>query len=132
MANAITGRGWAFPLTINLRGGVGLTGEQNEIEQAIHIILNTPLGERIMRATFGSRLHELVFEPINVQTLARARRYVEEALGMWEPRITLRNVEVLPSYASGDGCLLIHIDYEVKLTQDRRSLVYPFYLIPGP
>jgi hypothetical protein len=28
------------------------------------------------------------------------------------------------------NCLLIDIAYEVKATHDRRSLVYPFYLIP--
>jgi len=26
--------------------------------------------------------------------------------------------------------LIIEIEYEVKATHDRRSLVYPFYLIP--
>lgn len=128
----IIGRGWAFPLGVNTRGVISLTNEQSEIEQAIIIILSTPIGARVMRPTFGSRLHELVFAPNNSQTMAQARRYVEEALGMWEPRIQVKNVDVLPdSQERGGACLLIQIHYEVKATHDPRSLVHPFYLIPG-
>jgi phage baseplate assembly protein W len=53
---------------------------------------------------------------------------VEEALGMWEPRITILNVDARPD-PNEDHCLLIKITYEVKATHDRRSLVHPFYLI---
>jgi phage baseplate assembly protein W len=128
----IVGRGWAFPLGVNPRGEIALTNEQSEIEQAIMIILSTPIGSRVMRPTFGSRLHELIFAPNNSQTIAQARRYVEEALGMWEPRIELKAVDVLPDPQDRDrACLLIQIRYKVKATHDPRSLVHPFYLIPG-
>jgi phage baseplate assembly protein W len=127
----IVGRGWAFPPGLNARGIVALTNEQSEIEQAIMIILSTPVGTRVMRPRFGSRLHELVFAPMNIQTMAQARRYVEEALGMWEPRVQVTDVEVFPDSKNKDGvCLLIEIHYEVKATHDPRSLVHPFYLIP--
>jgi uncharacterized protein len=127
----IVGRGWAFPPRVNSRGVIGLTSEQSELEQAILIILSTPIGTRVMRPTFGSRLHELVFSPNTTQTLADVRRAVEEALAMWEPRIRLKNVDVKvdPQHEEG-ACLLIRIDYEVKATNDPRSLVHPFYLIP--
>lgn len=83
-----------------------------------------------MRPHFGCQLHELVFAPINIQTLAQARRYVEQALGMWEPRIRVNQVIVRPD-PDETNRLLVEIEYEVKTTRDRRSLVYPFYLIPG-
>jgi len=82
-----------------------------------------------MRPTFGCRLHELVFAPNNSHTAAQARRFVEEALGMWEPRVNIMQVEVNPDLKENNR-LLIEIQYEVKATNDRRSLVYPFYLIP--
>jgi phage baseplate assembly protein W len=127
----IVGRGWAFPLGVNSRGVIALTNEQSEIEQAIVIILSTPIGARVMRPRFGSQLHELVFAPNTMQTMAQARRYVEEALGMWEPRIKLTDVSVLPDPQDEDGArLLIQIQYEIKATHDPRSLVHPFYLIP--
>ncbi|HHE72823.1 MAG TPA: phage baseplate protein, partial [Chloroflexi bacterium] len=86
-------------------------------------------GERVMRPTFGCRLQDLVFAPNNSQTAAQARRYVEEALGMWEPRINLVKVDVQQD-PDAANCLVIRIQYEIKTTHDRRSLVYPFYLIP--
>lgn len=131
MQNPIIGRGWSFPPQINQQGGVTLTSEENEIQQAIRIILTTTPGERVMRPTFGSRLHELVFAPINQETLFLAQHYVEEALKMWEPRIELTLVEVAWDRQTDDGLLLITLDYVIKSTHDRRTLVYPFYLIPA-
>jgi hypothetical protein len=128
--NEIVGRGWFFPPRVDPQGGLALTSERNELAQAIAIILNTSLGQRVMRPTFGCRLHELVFAPNNSHTAAQARRYVEEALGMWEPRITVMSVEVGPD-PDDNSRLLIMIEYEVKATYDRRSLVHPFYLIPS-
>lgn len=130
MSNDIIGRGWAFPPQINAQGGMSLTGDSNEIEQAIHIILSTAPGQRVMRPTFGCRLQDLVFAPNSVQTATQARRYVEEALGMWEPRIAVRQVTVRPDPQVGNS-LLIEIVYQVKATRDQRTLTYPFYLIPG-
>ncbi len=133
MANSgereIVGSGWAFPPGVDIQGGIALTLERNELVQAIYIILSTSPGQRVMRPTFGCRLHELVFLPNNSYTAAQARRYVEEALGMWEPRVNVVEVDVKPD-PNQDACLLITIQYEVKATHDRRSLVYPFYLIP--
>lgn len=127
----IVGRGWSFPVRIGPHGGITLSSEQGEIEEAIRIILSTAKGERAMRLTFGSRLHELIFEPNNSQTAARARRFVEEALGMWEPRIRLVDVKVENVSSEYDSHLLFEIIYEIKSIHDVRSLVFPFYLIPG-
>lgn len=130
MANDIVGRGWVFPPQINAQGGLALTNEVNELEQAILIILSTAPGQRVMRPNFGCRLQDLVFAPNTLQTATQARRYVEEALGMWEPRIQVREVTVRP-YREAENCLHIEVQYEIKTTRDRRALVYPFYLIPG-
>ena len=129
MPTEIVGRGWAFPPRIGAQGGIALTQERSELEQAIHIILTTSPGERVMRPTFGCRLQDIVFDPNNSHTAARARRYVEEALGMWEPRINVMRVDVHPDTDEAN-CLIIEIHYEIKATHDQRSLVYPFYLIP--
>lgn len=128
-SSRIVGSGWVFPPRVGPQGGLLLTTERNEIEQSIHIILMTAPGQRVMRPAFGCRIHELVFAPNNAETVAEACRFVEEALGMWEPRIevvdvTARNDE------NRNGRLFIDIRYRVKATKDERSLVYPFYLIP--
>jgi len=129
MAQEIVGRGWVFPPRIDPQGGIALTSERSELDQSIQVILTTSPGQRVMRTSFGCRLQELVFAPNNSHTAAQARRFVEEALGMWEPRITVLRVDVRPD-PEEDNHLLIEIEYEVKANHDRRSLVYPFYLIP--
>ena len=125
-----SGSGWSFPPQLNGRGGIALISGEEKIAQSIQIILSTPLGQRVMRPTFGSRLHELIFAPANPETFGRAEMYVQDALNFWEPRIELINVNAL-SDDTRPGCLLIHIHYRIKSTHDERSLVYPFYQIPG-
>lgn len=125
----IIGAGWAFPPKIGPQGGVSLASSYNEIEQAIKIVLLTPPGQRVMRPEFGCRIHELVFAPMNRETFAQAVRFVEDALDMWEPRITVKEVTAAPD-PNEHGRLYIHIEYILRATSDRRSLVFPFYLIP--
>ena len=86
------GTGWSFPPRPNGRGGIAVVSAVEDIEQAIAVILGTPLGQRVMRPTFGSRLHELVFAPVNTSTFGLAELYVEEALSFWEPRIEIIEV----------------------------------------
>lgn len=128
-STSIIGRGWRFPPQINAQGGLALSSDRSELDEAIRIILMTAPGQRVMRPTFGCRLHDLMFAPNNSHTAVLAARYVEEALGMWEPRIIVRNVEARPD-SDNSSRLLIDVSYEVKATHDRRSLVHPFYLIP--
>lgn len=125
----IIGVGWRFPPSVDGRGQIALSGGVDEIEEAIEIILNTARGQRVMRPLFGCRIHELIFAPMNAGTLAAAVRYVEEAIGYWEPRVTLTDVIAEPD-PKNPACLLITIFYRIKATHDERALVYPFYTIP--
>jgi phage baseplate assembly protein W len=124
------GSGLAFPVGIDARGRIALARGGNDIEQAIRIILLTPKGQRVMRPTFGCQIHDLVFAPNDATTAGLAEYYVREALSMWEPRILLRTILVAPDPELSER-LIITIDYEIKSTHDRRSLVFPFYRIPG-
>ncbi len=124
------GKGWAFPPKPDGRGGIGLVAGVDDITRAVEIILGTPIGQRVMRPTFGSRLHELVFADVNAETLGLAELYVKEALAFWEPRIEVVDVHAEPDPVD-HSILRIAIGYRVKATHDQRSLVYPFYRIPG-
>ena len=129
MSNPIIGRGWYFPPTPDDRGTIALTSDEDEIEQSIYIILATAPGQRVMRPDFGCRIHELVFAPNNITTAGMAARYVDEALGRWEPRIELQRVDANPD-PDDPARLVIVIEYRVSDRHSNRSLVYPFYLIP--
>lgn len=130
MNNKLVGRGWAFPPQLDDRDRMALSQDDADIRQAIYIILMTAPGERVMHPDFGCRIHELIFAPANDETAATAERYVNEALGRWEPRVRLERVTATPSNAQ-NGQLDIEIEYEIKSRHDRRSLVVPFYLIPA-
>ena len=132
---AIVGKGIAFPLKVSLQSTIYLSADIINIEESIRIILNTKIGERVYRPDFGSRLDELVFAPMNTETLLLTRLAVQEALEKWEPRIILEGVyvEVAPSAVTLDpdpelGKLNIIIQYRCKGYHDIRSMVYPFYL----
>ena len=83
-----------------------------------------------MRPNFGCDIHKLVFAPNNDNTWRTAAHYVEEALGWWEPRIEVTEVDPQPD-PEDTSRLLINIRYLIKATNDARNLVYPFYLLAG-
>ena len=126
----LIGRGWAFPLGVDARGGIALAEGDEEIRQAILLIVRTRRGARVMRPEFGCRIWEL---PVRAERFvdlddgrpsrARGARLVGAAhRGRGRPgaagsRATRRPCEV-------------EVDYTIRATHDRRSLVFPFYLIP--
>ena len=129
MTSEFLGVGWKFPVSLDNRGQIALARYEESIRQAIWIILSTAPGERAMRPDFGCRIHELVFAPNNITTAGMAARYVDEALGRWEPRIELQRVDANPD-PDDPARLVIVIEYRVSDRHSNRSLVYPFYLIP--
>ena len=123
----ILGAGWHFPMRISSRGGLLMSQYETDIEQSIELILKTAKGERRMRPEFGCSINDYVFDPNNATTSGLISRAVEEALGWWEPRIEVLDVDVSPDLKN-ESLLFVNIKYRVKATNDERSLVYPFYL----
>jgi phage baseplate assembly protein W len=126
---AFLGKGWAFPVGLDANGEMAAAAYEEDIRQAIWIILGTAPGERVMRPDFGAGLNALVFEPISTTTMTLARHRVEQALITWEPRID--NISVQVSADAPQGRLLIDIRYRVRTTNTFYNLVYPFYLLEG-
>lgn len=67
-------------------------GGLDHLRQSIADILSTPLGSRVMRRDYGSRLFELVDRPLNDTTRADMHAATAEALIRWEPRIAVTRV----------------------------------------
>jgi hypothetical protein len=122
------GTGWSFPMRINSRGGLSLSRHDQDIEEAIRIILSTAPGERHMRPEFGCGIHDLVFAPNNATTASLAIYHITQALEQWEPRIDVLDVRVDSDQIEGN-LLLVSIRYRLRASNDLRNLVYPFYLI---
>ncbi len=127
---AFLGVGWAFPPRLENDGQIATAVYEEDIRQAIRIILGTNPGERVMRPEFGAGLNTFLFEPVNSTTRARIKMRVQEALVAWEPRIEVEEVRV--TVASEErNTLFIELGYRVMATNSRFNLVYPFYLQEG-
>jgi phage baseplate assembly protein W len=130
MSDNLVGAGIAFPLRVDSRGGLALSRSNDDVDEAIRLIVGTAQGERPMRPEFGCGIHDYVFESIDSYTLGRIDYEIRLALDRWEPRIDLVDIDFDTSEA-GLGKLVIDITYSLRATSHVRNLVYPFYLIPA-
>lgn len=64
----------------------------DHLRQSIRDILTTPIGSRVMRRDYGSRLYRLVDAPLNRATILDLYAATAEALATWEPRIEVQEV----------------------------------------
>ncbi len=129
-AKAFLGVGWSFPPCTAGDGSTLIASYEQDVAQAIWIILSTDWGERVMRPTFGAGLKSFVFGPINQITMQQVQTRVQQSLTMWEPRITVEQVNVSID-PNNQGTLLIAITYLVNVTNTLQNLVYPFFLEEG-
>lgn len=122
------GRGWSFPVRPQGRGGaIRLSEYEQDVREAIRIILSTSKGERVMRPDFGCGIHDLVFEVISAATMTDIEQSVREALAAFEPRIDVLRVSA-SSDPGFEGKLLVSIDYVIRGTNNQLNFVYPFYI----
>lgn len=75
----------------NALDGTALSGIDH-LKQSVIDILTTPLGSRVMRRTYGSKLFFLVDAPMNRGTISAIRSATVDALDKWEPRIRVSSV----------------------------------------
>lgn len=80
-------------------GTSALTGKSlggiDHLRQSIRDILTTPIGSRVMRREYGSRVIRLIDAPVNRLTLMEIYAATAEALAKWEPRLRLEQVQAV-------------------------------------
>lgn len=76
-------------------------GSMTHLKQSIQDILTTPLGTRVGRREYGSRLPDLVDLPMSAELKVDIASASAEALDRWEPRFTLSRVYVAAANAAG-------------------------------
>lgn len=126
---AFIGSGFRWPLGVDHTGALAMTNGDEDLDRSIRVVLATAPGERVMRPRFGCRIWELLFEPINANTLGLMAQYVREAVMEWEPRVEVHDVKVSAD-PHRNTVVDIEVEYAVRTTNNRRNLVYPFYVIP--
>lgn len=130
-SNQFLGTGFKFPIQIDKAAGRMKTSSYEEdIKEAIWIIVMTKKGERIRNPEFGCGIHEYTFGTMDFQTLKKMEWSVQEALTLWEPRIT--DIQVTVSIAEDlEGTVRIEVSYRVRATNNPYNLVFPFYITEG-
>lgn len=124
-AGRLFGRGIAFPPRV-VTGRVGWSeGEQN-VREAIRIILMTDQRERIRLPQFGGTLRRFLFEPNTVVTRRRIQDQIEVSLKRWEPRVRVESVTVEADVSDAKAAVAT-ITYRLVATQsvERVSLTVP-------
>ena len=125
------GTGLKFPVSVNsVTGRFNMVSDDEDIKEAIYIILMTQKGERIIMPNFGSKINEYVFEVMNETNLTLMANSVKGAIQTYEKRIRNLNVDI---YEDKDesGKLIVNITYIVSKTNAPGNIVFPFYLQEG-
>lgn len=130
-AKGFLGTGFYFPIEVDeATGRMKTVSLEEDIMQAVRVILMTRKGERVMRPEFGCDIHEYAFDTMDYTTLVQMEDTVRQALMVWEPRITDVEVDIV-NEQDEEGTLLIGIRYVVRSTNNPYNLVYPYYINEG-
>jgi len=110
---------------INAETGVAASG-LTHLHQSVRDILSTPIGSRVMRRDYGSRLFELIDAPFTPALRVAIIAAAIEALLAWEPRLAISEVK-LQSYSPGYAV----IDVVGEYIPEGREIVLSGVMIAG-
>lgn len=115
------GRGISFPPRVGADGRIAWSeGEQN-VREAIRVILMTDQRERIRLSDFGGSLGRFLFEPNTVTTRHLIGDQIQKSLERWEPRVRVESVDV-EADATDPQAAIATITYRLVATQARQTI----------
>lgn len=92
------------------------------LQQSVRAILSTPVGSRVERREFGSRVPGLLDAPLGPESAADIQAAAVEALGRHEPRLAVRQAALRAAAPDGSIALEIRgaydgseVEFEVQL-----------------
>lgn len=92
------------------------------IQASIIQIIMTPIGSRIMRPGFGSRLEQFLFEADSASTRSGIETDLRAAISKWEPRVRVTSIKVESQEVTEPGQILITVNY-IIIANNKRSAV---------
>lgn len=124
------GTGWDFPPMFNkTTRKVSMLSDEADIKSSLEILLSTSLGERVMRAGYGSNLDSVVHDPMDESLKTYIKGLITDAIYLHEPRIVPEEIEI--SDTATEGTLYINVSYTIPATNSRSNIVFPYYLLEG-
>ena len=115
------GRGISFPPRVGADGRVVWSEGEENVREAIRIILLTEERERLRLPEFGGGLGRFLFEPNTVTTRRLIEDRITKALAAWEPRIRLEAIDIEPDPDDPQAAIAT-IQYKLVATQARATL----------
>lgn len=83
------------------------------VENSIMYILGTPKRQRLMRPTFGSYIHQLLFEPVDELTATKLSMEIYSAVSQWETRVSLPRSGIVVTPDKFNGVFQVNLNYEI-------------------
>lgn len=122
------GIGVSFPVEVDTQTKrFKLVSYEEDIKQAIYIILMTGQGERVMQGDFGCNISQYIFEINNPTYMNLLKIEIVAALTKWEPRIEEIDVSI-DSSKMAEGQVIFSLAYKISATQRSDNFVFPYYL----
>ena len=115
-ASQLYGQGMAFPPRVLPGGGIAWSSGEDNIREAIRIVLMTEPGERLYLPTFGAGLGRFLFEPNTASTHTLIAERIQSALKTWEPRVKVESVDVAVD-SSDPQAAIATLTYRLVATQ---------------
>jgi phage baseplate assembly protein W len=109
-------------LGVHAQTGSALDG-LGHLSQSIADIILTPVGSRVMRRTYGSRVPDLIDAPIGQRVLVDVTAAVATALERWEPRYRLDRLRL--DRAGADGTVEITLIGRLTTTGETAVIQVP-------
>jgi phage baseplate assembly protein W len=96
-------KGFPFPATKNPLGFFYTQlGTKNIKSDLIQLILTNP-GDRVMLSQYGTPLRKFFYEPNTENTRKSISNAITDAIATWEPRITVKSIEVVDLSENNSG-----------------------------
>lgn len=84
-------------------------------------LLMTRYGERYMQPTFGTKIHDMVFEPNTELVREELQASIEDAIKFWLPYININQIDVVPDVAN--YALSVRIRFTVQNSEAERVII---------
>lgn len=116
------GKGIKWPVEVSGGRTIQVSGH-TLVQQSILRILTTPKGKIIFNPEYGSRIHELHFQPNDDILKNLLYLFIEEAIEEWEKRCKFVGVEFLTT----EDKIECVISVRVLNKNEVFSFIFPFY-----
>ncbi len=106
-----------------------VTGEE-DIYQSLQVLFGTQIGERVLELDYGTDLSSLLFERLPITEKAIMENAIKNAVTFYEARIILHEITIDDNDIT-DGIVRISLDFTIDHTNNRRNMVFPFFVQEG-